>query len=141
MNAAAPFPQPTAGEVVLCRFPQDLIRPQPGPKARPGVILKVFAPLPGEGGHRVMACYGTSNLARLYPYEFEITKQRHAQEFASAGLSFDTKFNLRQVVTLPYTGEWFEVPARPMFGPTPKLGVLHPLTVSRLIVAAKAAGR
>ena len=134
------FGQPLAAELVLCRFPQDLRRPRPGPKERPAIILRVYEAMPKEAFVRVQVCYGTSNLGRLYLHEFEILRSQHADEFVSAGLSFDTKFDLRQQVTLPYTSEWFKVPERMPFGACPKLGVLHPLTVPRLVKAGRAAG-
>jgi hypothetical protein len=136
MSAASPnvyaFPQPTAGDVVLCRFPQNLLKPAPAPKARPAIVLSVYAPLPGEACYRVRVCYGTKNLSRIYPHDCEVTKAQHSAEYHSAGLSYDTKFDMHQALLLPYTSEWFLVPHRPRFGMTPKIGVMHPATVPRL---------
>jgi len=85
--------------------------------------------------YRVRMCFATSNRARLYPHEFEITRQHHPQEFDSAGLSDDTKFDLLQEKLLPFDSDWFAVPKFPLFGQTPKLGVLHALSMPRLLVA------
>ena len=52
-----------------------------------------------------------------------------------AGLSFDTKFDLKVVLELPWTEDFFKEPPRAPYGQTPKLGVLHP----SLVRAAKAA--
>lgn len=128
----ASFPIPTAGDVVLCRFPEDLGDLKPGPKARPAIILAVFAPIAAEACYRVKVCYGTSNVSRIYPHDCPIYEATHPAEFASAGLSYDTKFNAKQMVTLPYTVEWLTISIRPAFGQTPKIGILHPMTVPRL---------
>lgn len=137
---AVPFPKPTAGDVVLCWFPQNLIAPSPGPKRRPAIVLETVAPAEDDpsAAYGVIVCYGTSNLHRLYAHELEITIQ-HGDEFTRAGLASDTKFNLRQRLVLPFTSEWFTVPRQPRFGHTPKLGDLHPATVPRLLKAYAAA--
>ena len=89
--------------------------------------------------YRVRVCFATSNRARLYPHEFEITRKNHLLEFESAGLSDDTKFDLLQEKLLPFDSDWFAVPMFPVFGQTPKLGVLHALSVPRLLAAHAAA--
>lgn len=59
--------------------------------------------------------------------------------FEAAGLSHDTKFDLKQSLDLPYTTEWFSVrPAAP-HGQTPKLGTLHPSPVRAVQAAFRAA--
>ena len=79
-----------------------------------------------EGGVAVTVAYGTSQgLQRLYKGEFAITKQGNPAAFSSDGLSFDTKFDLRQSVELPWNENYFTVPARAPFGQHPKLGSLH----------------
>ena len=55
--------------------------------------------------------------------------------FALAGLAFDTKFDFKVVVELPWTAQFFKVAPRAIYGQTPKLGTLHP----SLMRAAKAA--
>ncbi|TJY57197.1 hypothetical protein E4T66_17460 [Sinimarinibacterium sp. CAU 1509] len=138
----SPYPKPTAGDVVLCKFPQDLRSPSPGPKSRPAIILKVFEPAASAPAtFRVQVCYATTNRQRLFDHEFEITRAGHAVEFESAGLSGDTKFDLLQSVLVPYDSDWFELPNFPQYGPVPKLGILHPLSVPRLLRAQRAAER
>lgn len=135
-----PFPLPTAADVVLCRFPEDLRKPAPGPKPRPAIVLKVFSPLEkAPTTYRVRVCFATSNRARLYPHEFEITRQAHPAEFESAGLSDDTKFDLLQELLLPYDSDWFALPTFQQFGATPKLGTVHALSMTRLSAAFKEA--
>ena len=67
--------------------------------------------------------------------EFACQKLRDPHAFALAGLAFDTKFDFKVVVELPWAEPFFKVPPRALHGQTPKLGTLHP----SLMRAAKAA--
>ena len=79
-----------------------------------------------EDGVSVTVAYGTSRgLQRLHKGEFAITKQGNLAAYSSAGLSFDTKFDLRQSVELPWNEDFFAVPAGAPHGQHPKLGSLH----------------
>jgi hypothetical protein len=79
-----------------------------------------------EDGVAVTVAYGTSQgLQRLHKGEFAITKQGNPAAYRSAGLSFDTKFDLRQSVELPWNEDFFAVPERAPHGQHPKLGSLH----------------
>lgn len=123
--------EPTAGEIVWCHFPDNI---NPRPKPRPALIVAVFdndaAPF------TVRVAYGTSQkTTQLYRGEFAILQSRNAAAYAAAGLSYDTKFDLRQLVDLPYTAEWFSVPPAAPHGQTPLLGTLHPSMV-RVVQAA-----
>jgi hypothetical protein len=125
--------EPTAGEIVWCHFPDNI---SPRPKPRPALIVAVFdndAP-----PFTVRVAYGTSQkTTQLYRGEFAILQSRNPAAYASAGLSYDTKFNLRQLIDLPYTAEWFSVPPAAPHGQKPLLGTLHP----SLVRAAEAAFR
>jgi len=59
--------------------------------------------------------------------------------YAAAGLSDDTKFNLKQVLDLPYTTKWFSVPPAAPQGQTPRLGTPHPSMVRAVQAAFRAA--
>ena len=136
MAGAVPlwFPAPRAGEVVWCRFPQNL--PGPGPKPRPALVLRV-----GEHqGHPVVeVAYGTSQkVDTLYAGEFAVTPADRAA-YDAAGLSYPTKFNLAQSVELDFNDVWFAVAPGAPHGQTPKLGILHPSLVRRVEAAARAA--
>jgi hypothetical protein len=126
-----PWGEPTAGEIVWCHFPDNI---NPRPKPRPALIVVVFddaAPL-----FTVRIAYGTSQkTTQLYRGEFAILQSRNPAAYAAAGFSYDTKFNLRQLVDLPYTTEWFSVPPTAPNGQTPVLGTLHPSLV-RAVQAA-----
>ncbi len=83
--------------------------------------------------------YGTSQqLDRLHTGEFTITKQGTPAAFKAAGLSFDTKFDVGQTVSLPWGEEFFAVPPNAPLGQSPKLGSLH-ASVYRAVQAAHAA--
>jgi hypothetical protein len=131
------WPLPAPGDIVWCRFP-ELPRRNPGPKPRPALVCDVTE---HEDGVAVTVAYGTSQkLNRLYAGEFAITKQDHPAAYASAGLSFDTKFNLGQLVELPWSQAFFAVPAQAPYGQQPKLGSLH-ASMMRTVQAAYVAAR
>lgn len=74
--------------------------------------------------------YGTSQKTnRLYSGEFRITQGEHPAAYASAGLSYDTKFDLSKSLDLPYNDDYFSVPPHAPHGQIPKLGTLHPSMV------------
>jgi len=92
-----------------------------------------------EDGVAVTVAYGTSQgLQRLRAGEFAITRQGHPAAYGTAGLSFDTKFDLRQRIELPWTEEFFTVPAQAPHGQLPKLGSLHASMMRALQAAYQA---
>ena len=132
--------QPVAGDLTWCFYPQDQ-RLEPGPKPRPGLVLKVLRVL-GDDEQRfvVQVAYGTSQkVDALLPGEFLLASDG-SEAFRLSGLSFSTKFNLANVEELPYNDQWFAVPPQPRHGHNPKLGTLHPILMMRLR-AARAAAR
>jgi hypothetical protein len=133
--AASAFPLPDLGDIVYCRFPQNLGKP--GPKPRPALVIGI-----GEFADHTMAvvvAYGTSQKTnQLHSGEFLISPADGAA-YQAAGLSYPTKFNLTLRATVPYTDEWFRVPSVPAFGQTPKMGFLHPRLMHRAQAAAAAA--
>ena len=134
---AAAWAPPTPGDIVWCHFPQ-WPRRDPGPKPRPALVCEVTE---REDGLTVTVAYGTSQgLQRLHAGEFVITRQGNPAAYSSAGLSFDTKFNLRQCIELPWSAEFFAVPARAPHGQHPKLGNLH-ASMMRAVRAAHQAVR
>ena len=93
--------EPTAGEIVWCHFPDNI---HPRPKPRPALILAVFDDNAPQFDVRV--AYGTSQrTTSLHRGEFAILQDRNAAAYTAAGLSYDTKFDLRQVLDLPYTSD------------------------------------
>ena len=70
--------------------------------------------------------------------EFSILRALNPAAYDAAGLSYDTKFDLKQILDLPYTTEWFSVPPAAPHGQTPKLGTLHPSLVRAVQAAFRA---
>lgn len=132
------WPEPTAGDIVWCHFPDSI---HPRPKPRPALILVVFDDDAPQFVARVV--YGTSQrMTTLYRGEFAILRGRNPTAYQAAGLSYDTKFDLKQILDLPYTTDWFSVPPAAPHGQSPKLGTLHPSLVRALEAAHRAvAGR
>jgi hypothetical protein len=125
---------PTVGDILWCHFP-ELPAPQPGPKPRPALVVRVSIK---DDGCVIAVAYGTSQrLERMLSGEFAIRRSQNPAAFGLAGLSFDTKFNFKQLVELPWTGDFFKVPTKPKYGQSPKLGTLHP----SMMLAAGAAFR
>ena len=80
------WPEPTAGEIVWCHFPDNI---NPRPKPRPALILKVFDDEAPQ--FHVNVAYGTSQrTATLYSGEFSILRERNPTAYQTAGLSYDT---------------------------------------------------
>ena len=119
------WPEPMAGDIVWCHFPDHI---HPKPKPRPGLIVSTQE---DEEGHIfVSVAYGTSQKTdRLYSGEFRITKGEHPAAYTSPGLSYDTKFDLRHMLELPFKDAYFSVPPHAPHGQIPKLGTLHPSMV------------
>ncbi|MCI4431452.1 MAG: hypothetical protein JHC40_20070 [Burkholderiales bacterium] len=123
---------PSPGDIVWCWFPE---RPAaaPGPKPRPALVAAVVSQ---EDGVVVHVVYGTSQrVDHLKAGEFAITRAANPSAFTLAGLAFDTKFDFKVALALPWTDQFFKVAPRAPYGQTPKLGILHP----SLMRAAKAA--
>jgi hypothetical protein len=120
------------GDIVWCHFP-ELPDSGPGPKPRPALVIAVVN---REDGVVVRVVYGTSQrVDRLRSGEFSVLKARNPAAFSLAGLAFDTKFDFRAVVELPWTDQFFKVAPRAPHGKTPRMGTLHP----SLLRAAQAA--
>lgn len=123
---------PAPGDIVWCHFP-ELPDSNPGPKPRPALVMAVVTQ---EDGVVVHVVYGTSQrVDQPRAGEFAILKANNPDAYALAGLAFDTKFDFKATVELPWTEQFFKIPPRSRYGQTPKLGILHP----SLMRAAKAA--
>ena len=129
--------EPTAGEIVWCHFPGNIT---PRPKPRPALLLVVFD---DDAPHfEVRVAYGTrQRTTTLHRGEFSSLSDRNRAAYEHAGLTYDTKFDLKQAIDLPYTTEWFSVPPAAPHGQTPKLGTLHPSMVRAVQAAFQAASQ
>lgn len=129
------WPEPAAGDIVCCHFPDNI---NPRPKPRPALILVVFDDDAPEFTVRV--AYGTSQrTTTLYRGEFAILRDKYPAAYEEAHLSYDTKFNLRQILELPFSIDWFSVPPAAPQGQIPKLGTLHPSMVRAVQAAFRTA--
>ena len=129
------WPEPTAGDIVWCHFPDNI---HPRPKPRPALVLVVFDDAAPQ--FEVRVAYGTGQrTTTLHRGEFAILRDRNPAAYEAAGLSYDTKFDLTQTLDLPYTTAWFSVPPAAPHGQSPKLGTLHPTLVRALEAAFRAA--
>ena len=126
------WPKPAAGDIVWCHFPH-LPATVPGPKPRPALVVRVFED--SNTRYRVLLAYGTSQKIRtLRAGEFAIAAHDRIAYHLS-GLSFDTKFNMKEVVELAYNTTWFKVPPHAPCGQLPRMGMLHPSLVQRAAAA------
>jgi len=127
---------PAPGDIVWCLFPEvpDI---EPGPKPLPALVIRVDR---RQDGDLVSLVYGTSkNLIRLRSGEVAITQSKNPAAYALAGLAYDTKFNFKVIVELPWTNRYFKVPTRNLHGNTPKIGTLHATILHSVEVAYRAA--
>ena len=105
------LPRPRAGDIVDCRFPEQV--GTPGPKERPALVLQVEEAVDDAQGSVVIVAYATSQkVDRVYPGEFVITPS------AGTGLTKATKFDLVRRHRLPFDDNWF--------GPAPGVRPPHP---------------
>ena len=98
---------PAPLDIVLCRFPQSLNLQEPGPKNRPGLIVQTAI---SEQGFKpeVRVVYGTSVLKRdRRPNDLFVLNY---QEMYEAGLHQATRFDLDQILWLPWAEEFFVTP-------------------------------
>jgi len=133
---SASWKPPSVGDIVWCLFPEvpDL---EPGPKPRPAMVLSVEL---REGGASVQVAYGTSkHVNRLKTGEVAITQSQHPAAFGLAGLAYDTKFDFKVILDLPWTDRYFKVPALNKSGNTPRIGTLHASVMHAVETAYRAA--
>lgn len=134
MSNAWPLPAP--GDIVWCMFP-ELPNIDPGPKPRPAIVFGVES---RDDGDQVSVVYGTSqNLGRLKTGEVAIIQTKNPAAYALAGLAYDTKFDFKIILDLPWSERYFKVPARRSHGNTPKLGTLHVSIIHAVEAAYRAA--
>ena len=127
---------PSPGDIVWCLFPQ-IPELEPGPKPRPALVIQVEE---REDGAIVSVVCGTSqNVKRLKTGEIVITRAMHPAAYALAGLAYDTKFDFKLILDLPWSDRYFKPPPRSPFGSSPKMGPLHATVVQAAAVAYRAA--
>ena len=142
MSARPWAPRPKAGDIVQCRFPETKVG-APGPKDWPALVIEVEEDPEDDSASIVRVGYGTSqDVEQRYPGEFTIRATD-----AKAGLDRDTKFDLANMVRLPFNTEWFAPSPNRHFGEHPKRGTLNlkdqglKRALQAAILEAKEAGR
>jgi hypothetical protein len=126
------WPLPAPGDIVWCLFP-EIPDMEPGPKPRPAIVMRVER---REDGDSVSVVYGTSQrVSRLKVGEMAIIEHNNPAAFALSGLAYDTKFDFKVIVDLPWSDRYFKAPSKSLHGNTPKLGTLH-ATILRAVEAA-----
>ena len=128
----APWSPPLDGDFVWCMFPElpDL---QPGPKPRPALVIETIERV--DGWQAVVVPGTSQHTTALHRAEVAIYKGKNPAAFAQVGLSFDTKFDFKAMLTLPWTERYFKVPPHAPHGQRPLIGTLHP-TLMRAFAAA-----
>jgi PemK-like, MazF-like toxin of type II toxin-antitoxin system len=130
------WPMPTVGEIVWCRFPEEVRTSKDDLKPRPALVIQVLAGHAREQFY-VSVAYGTSQkISSLYEGEFAIRQRENPVAYALAGLSNDTKFDVGRRVDLPFNSQFLVPPPNPRHGPNPKLGDLHSSMYKALRAAA-----
>jgi hypothetical protein len=123
---------PRSGDILMMRFPYDDNPGVPTNEAHPVIVMDV---LQKAGQIQLCVCFGTSqHLADLWPGDFVI--ERANPGFVTTGLTRSTKFRLAKRCTVPFTPEWFIVPADSRYAGTPKIGKLTDELVLTLVKPA-----
>lgn len=95
------FSIPVAGDIVLAYFPERQTPYEPGPKARPSLVLAVTD--------------------RLRAHEFIIKGSDMPYDGTTSGLKVDTKFDMARLVQIPYNEKW-------LLGRMPTNQILHSIS-------------
>ena len=120
-------------------YPLDEEPDKPGPKLRPCLIFRVAEPVPGC--YLVEASYGTSQVKTRRSWEF-LLGPRDGYVFRMSGLSYATKFDVKDLEVLWYNDLWFgKAPETPRIGTICVAGVPHSSIADRFKEAKRAAGR
>jgi hypothetical protein len=99
------FATPVAGDIVLAYFPERQNPYEPGPKARPSLVLAVTEDDNGNAILHMVA--GTSKkLDFLRPHEFIIKGSDMPFDETTSGLKVNTKFDMARLVQVPYNDKW-----------------------------------
>jgi len=112
------------GAVVSCYFPLTESPNEPGPVARPALVVQVFFDRIDRGWKAVLA-YGTSRRTRANT-GFEVRMNRE-DSLIKAGLHRPTRFTLSRMRILPLDKAFFD-----FNGDTPILGYLDDGLIARL---------
>ena len=76
-----------------------------------------------EDGDVVQVAYGTSQKVNRLKTEVAITQSQHPAAYALAGLAYDTKFDFKVIVTLPWSDRYLKRPSKAATATTQSLGL------------------
>ena len=127
---------PAPGDIVWCLSPEipDI---KPGPKPRPAFVLSLER---RDDGDQVSVVYDTSrHLMRLKTGELAITQAKNPAAYALTGLAYDTKFDFKMIVNLPWSDRYVKVPAGNPYGNTSKIRTLHATSLRAIETAYQTA--
>jgi hypothetical protein len=97
---------PSQFDIVATYFPESENPDEPGPKLRPGLILKVYRGKK-SGGFYCDIAYGTKHLKIIQREDRDLIIQ-NATDLQQFGLARATRFDLDNIATqLPWTSEFF----------------------------------
>lgn len=96
---------PSALDIVTCYYPET--QPEPGgPKLRPALVLSVLRDKT-MGMIALRIAYGTTNLKLMQRSESDLIVQ-NAEDMRIIGLPRATRFDLEELVILPWCPPYFE---------------------------------
>lgn len=95
---------PAPFDIVWSHFPEALALDKPAPKSRPALVLQTAVSEPGFCPE-VRVAYGTSNL-KLATRKNDLFVQNY-EDMSVAGLYQATRFDLDNIIWLPWAEEWF----------------------------------
>ncbi|MBS0461324.1 MAG: type II toxin-antitoxin system PemK/MazF family toxin [Proteobacteria bacterium] len=135
MSAAWPM-LPKAGDIVWCHFP-NYARQDPTMKERPALVVSV---MDGREPPLLRVAYGTSQKPR--PIGTGCFLLDDPEHLKVAGLWKPTRFNMRNLVVVPWTLGAFvnALGEAGMSKPSPILGALHSGCYQDMLRAAREAG-
>ena len=98
---------PAPASIVWCNFPEHLAPDVPGPKSRPALVFKArYATKQPDGRFLVQIAYGTSKMKTgKRPHDFRVS---NAATLDILRLPQATRFDLDNVLWLPWAKPWFE---------------------------------
>ncbi|MHB8447847.1 MAG: type II toxin-antitoxin system PemK/MazF family toxin [Rudaea sp.] len=127
---------PKPGDIVWCHFP-NYDPKDPTMKERPALVVSV---MDGRNPPLLRVAYGTSQKPR--PVGAGCFLVENAEHLKLAGLWKPTRFNMKNLVVLPWTlGAFVNAPGEAgMVKPSPVMGALHSGCYPDMFSAAKEAG-
>jgi hypothetical protein len=117
---------PKKGTILSCFFPMNETPDEPGPQARPALVLGTFPSPQDRSVTKVIVAYGTSRKTRSHlGFEIKIDKP---EEMEQACLHRPTRFTLNRLRILTYDDAYFDFAE----SGTPVIGMIPPAQMGSL---------